>query len=225
MDLGNILWRAFSGSHAHLTSGTERIRRYARGYTPLIGYADPSEPDFAALAPYCDVGERFYCAYWRGPAPEGWAVEVESTMCAMVWNGGPAPGEDPALGAVRLGPQHVPQMMALAAITKPGPFAERTAELGEFHGIVEDGELVAMAGERMHASPFREVSGVCTRPGHEGRGFGRCLTQLVIRRQLARGEIPFLHVMSANARARTLYERLGFRVDGEVVVRVVCRTA
>jgi hypothetical protein len=34
-------------------------------------------------------------------------------------------------------------MMALAAVTKPGPFAERTAELGEFHGIVERGTLVA----------------------------------------------------------------------------------
>ena len=225
MDLGNILWRALSGSHAHLTTGTDRIRRYAKGYTPLIGFADPAQPEFEALSPYCDIGERFYCAEWRGAAPRGWAVELDATMCAMIWNGGPAPDEDATLRAVRLGPSHVARMMALAAITKPGPFAERTAELGEFHGILEDGELLAMAGERMHAGTLREVSGVCTAPAHQGRGLGKRLTRLVIRRQLARGETPFLHVMSANAVARQLYERLGFRVDREVPVRIVCRTA
>ena len=221
--LANIVWRALSGSHAHLASGTGSIRRYTKGYTPLIGYEDTSRPDFEALAPFCDIGERFYCAEWRGAAPRDWSVELDSTMCAMIWNGA-APPEDPGLPAIRLGPEHVQRMMALAAITRPGPFAERTAELGEFHGIVEDGELIAMAGERMHAGRLREVSGVCTRPGHEGRGFGRRLTQLVIRRQLARGQSPFLHVMSVNARARTLYERMGFRFDREVAVRVVCRT-
>src|SRR6185436_2340391 len=218
LDLSNIVWRTLSGSHAHLAAGTGSIRRYAKGYTPLIGFADTSSPPLAALAPFCDIGERFYCAEWRGPAPRGWSIEVDSTMCAMVWNSAPPP-EDPAFDAVPLGPEHVPQMMALAAITKPGPFAERTAELGDFHGIVEDGELIAMAGERMHAGKLREVSGICTAPAHQGRGFGRRLTQLVIRRQLARGETPFLHVMSANTRARELYERLGFRIDREVTVR------
>jgi len=223
LDLSNIVWRTLSGSHAHLAAGTASIRRYARGYTPLIGFDDPANPPFEALAPFCDIGERFYCAEWRGPAPRGWAVELDSAMCAMIWDGKP-PDDDPGLEAIALGPAHVPQMMALAAVTKPGPFAERTAELGEFHGIVEHGKLVAMAGERMHAGKLREVSGICTAPDHQGRGFGRRLTQLVIRRQLARGQTPFLHVMSANARARELYLRLGFRVDREVAVRVVTRT-
>ena len=224
LDLSNIVWRTLSGSHAHLAAGTASIRRYARGYTPLIGFDDPANPPFEALAPFCDIGERFYCAEWRGPAPRGWAVELDSTMCAMIWDGR-TPDEDPELEAIALGPAHVAQMMALAAVTKPGPFAERTAELGEFHGIVEQGELLAMAGERMHAGKLREVSGICTAPAHQGRGFGRRLTQLVIRRQLARGQTPFLHARSANARARELYLRLGFRVDREVPVRIVTRTA
>ena len=224
LDLANIVWRTLSGSHAHLAAGTGSIRRYAKGYTPLIGFADPSNPPFEELAAFCDIGERFYCAEWRGPAPRGWAVELDSTMCAMIWDG-TSPHEDLGLNAVALGPTHVPKMMALAAVTKPGPFAERTAELGDFHGVIEDGELIAMAGERMHAGELREVSGICTAPAHRGRGFGRQLTQLVIRRQLARGQTPFLHVMSANTVARELYQRLGFRVEREVVVRVVCRTA
>ncbi len=61
-NLDNILWRALSGSHAHLATGTDRIRRYAKGYSPLLGFRDPPNPDFAALAPFCEPGERFYCA-------------------------------------------------------------------------------------------------------------------------------------------------------------------
>ena len=40
-------------------------------------------------------------------------------------------------------------MMELTALTKPGPFSARTHELGTFLGIRVDGQLVAMAGERM----------------------------------------------------------------------------
>jgi ribosomal protein S18 acetylase RimI-like enzyme len=219
-NLANILWRSLSGSHRHLATGTDRIRRYARGYSPLIGYADPSSPDFAALAAHCEAGERFYCAEWQGPEPAGWKVEVDTSMCAMLWNGA-TPAADPALGAVRLTRDHVPEMMALAAITRPGPFAERTFELGDFYGVVEEGRLVAMAGERMHAGSLREVSGVCTAPDRQGRGLAKRLTELIVRIQLARGQIPFLHVTSSNTRARALYERLGFRLDREVPLRIV----
>jgi predicted GNAT family acetyltransferase len=43
----------------------------------------------------------------------------------------------------------------------------------------------------------------------------------LVRRQMQRGETPFLHVMRDNANARSLYERMGFRVYKESVVRVV----
>jgi predicted GNAT family acetyltransferase len=45
----------------------------------------------------------------------------------------------------------------------------------------------------------------------------------LIRRQLARGETPFLHVMRANDAAHALYLRMGFRDYRETVVRVVAR--
>ncbi len=52
-DLTNIVWQAFSGAHRHLTTGTERIRRYAPGFPAIIAYADVENPDFAAIAEYC----------------------------------------------------------------------------------------------------------------------------------------------------------------------------
>lgn len=218
----NIVWRAFTGSHAHLASGTGAIRRYARGYSPLIGFADTLHPDFGALAPFCEAGERFYCAEWRGGEPAGWKVEVDSAMCAMAWDA-PAPPPDDALGAVRLHAEHVPQMMALTELTRPGPFGSRSIELGEWHGVFEGDRLVAMAGERLQAGELHEISGVCTLPEYRGRGLARRLTALIVRAQLARGEKPFLHVASGNASARELYARMGFAHEREVAMRVVAR--
>ena len=62
-------------------------------------------------------------------------------------------------------------MLALATLTKPGPFAGRTHELGSFVGVKHDGRLVAMAGERMRPEGFTEVSAVCTLPDYRGRGY------------------------------------------------------
>lgn len=81
-----------------------------------------------------------------------------------------------------------------------------------------------MAGERMAAPGLREISGVCTHPDHQGRGLARRLMLMLIRRQLLRGETPFLHVMRVNQAAHGLYLRMGFRDVCESPVRVVGRT-
>ena len=114
--------------------------------------------------------------------------------------------------------------MALAALTRPGPFGPRTIELGEYFGYIEAGQLVAMAGERSAAPGLREISGVCTRPGWQGHGLARRLMLKLVGRQLARGDTPFLHVMRTNERAHQLYLDMGFRDERETVVRVVAPT-
>ncbi|MDX2299091.1 MAG: GNAT family N-acetyltransferase, partial [Xanthomonadaceae bacterium] len=196
------------------------IRRVLPGYSAMIAMADPQCPDWAAIRPFCEPGERLYCSGWRGEVPAGWELTADAHMCLMRWDG-VAPGPDEALAAVPLGAAHLAQVLDLVAATKPGPFGPRTIEMGEYFGVFEDGRLLAMAGERLHAGSLREVSGVCTDPAFQGRGLARRLMNLVIRRQLQRGQTPFLHVASSNARARGLYERMGFRVEREVALRVV----
>ena len=218
--LDNIFWNALTGPHAKFAVGAGNARRYAPGFSPILGFADIGHPDFESLTPYCTAGERFYCGGWAGATPSGWRLEAESTMCCMHWVGAPPAAED-FPEAVRLGKEHAAQALELAVLTNPGPFGLRTIELGEYFGCFEDGRLIAMTGERMHAGAMREVSGVCTHPDFQGRGIARRLMIKVINRQLQRQEIPFLHVMSANAIARRLYEKLGFRNYHETVVRVI----
>ncbi len=220
--LANIVWHSLSGPQAPLSAGTDHIRRYARGYSQLIGASDPTAPDFDALAPFCTADEHFYVVGWSGRAPRGWQIDADSAADQFVWDG-LAPEPVDTSDITRLGREHVARMIRLAEITKPGPFAERTIEFGEFYGILDGEHLLAMAGERLHAGPLREISGVCTDPQAQGRGYARRLMHLLLRIQIGRGQMPFLHVMADNNHARGVYERMGFRHHQRVVVRVVSR--
>ncbi|WP_417686275.1 GNAT family N-acetyltransferase [Roseibium sp.] len=125
--------------------------------------------------------------------------------------------------AERLGTRDIPEMIALAELTKPGPFRARTIELGEYWGIRIDGRLAAMTGERLTMPGLTEISAVCTHPDFQGRGFAASLSVHVARRIIERGDTPFLHAFSTNTGAIRLYERLGFVKRANMNVAVVKR--
>jgi len=220
--LDNIMWNCLSGPHARFATGAGDVRRYAPGFSPIVGCRDPHHPDFEVLSNYCEPGESFYLDIWSDDAPAGWRIDREAHMFKMVWDA-PAPREDAAPDAVALRPEHAAQAVELAKLTNPGPFGVRTPELGEYFGYFEGDRLIAMAGERMCAGNLHEVSGICTHPDFQGRGLARKLTLKLVYRQMLRGKTPFLHVMSHNTPARALYAKMGFRDYRETVVRVVTR--
>jgi len=118
----------------------------------------------------------------------------------------PPPGEITELSLA-----HNEEMLALVKLTQPGPFGTRTRELGEYIGVVQNGRLVSMAGERLKFAGYTEVSAVCTHPDFTGKGLSAMLCTEMVRRIRARGDQPMLHVRNSNTRAIALYERLGFR--------------
>jgi GNAT superfamily N-acetyltransferase len=220
--LDNILWHALSGPQSAMSTGDDRARRFSRGYPAIAAFPDPERPDFAALADLFEPDEPFYTSGWSGPPPDGWRIEVDARMLLMVFRGTP-PAVDPIPEAVALGAAHTDRMVALATLTRPGPFGPKNIELGEYYGVLEGHRLLGMAGERTHAGGYREISAVCTDPAHQGKGLAKRLTAKLVGLQAARGQTPFLHVMSHNERARGMYERMGFAVYREVPVRVVAR--
>lgn len=127
--------------------------------------------------------------------------------------------------AIRLTVDDVPDMLGLISIAQPGPFLPRTIELGQYLGLRQNGQLVAMAGERMHLPGFCEVSAVCTHPDYRGFGFGGSLTTMVAERIISRGEVPFLHVATTNEIAKKLYQKLGFRFRAELQLSILKRIA
>jgi predicted GNAT family acetyltransferase len=135
--------------------------------------------------------------------------------------GTPAESAIPGVEAVALGADDVPAMMELTQLTKPGPFSLRTHELGGFLGVRINGQLVAMAGERMKPANYTEITAVCVHPDHRGRGYAQMLLGAVARQIAARGEIPFLHVFTSNASAIALYRRQGMDVRCRLHVTVL----
>jgi GNAT superfamily N-acetyltransferase len=122
---------------------------------------------------------------------------------------------------VPLTPEHVPQMIALTRLTDPGPFGLRTIEFGHYYGIFKDGQLVSMAGQRLHVFGYAEISAVCTHPGHTGKGYARRLLSQQLSRIISGSKIPFLHVRADNERAIKVYESLGFYKRREVCFYVI----
>lgn len=220
--LDNIFWHTLTGPQSKFAAGSGAARRYAAGFSPIVGFADPLRPDFDALAPHCAAGESFYCDGWSGAGPAGWKIDAESTMFKMFWDAA-MPAVDDAPEAIPIGPQHLAQVLELATLTRPGPFGPRTIELGEYFGCFEGSRLIAMAGERSFAGSLHEISGVCTHPQFQGRGLARRLMRKLVRRQMLRNETPFLHVMHDNDRAHALYRQMGFADYRESVVRVISR--
>jgi predicted GNAT family acetyltransferase len=107
-------------------------------------------------------------------------------------------------------------MLALATLTRPGPFRARTHTLGRFIGVREGGQLIAMAGERLQTEDFVEVSGICTHPDYRGRGLAAGLTRAIAARLTDEGKTPFLHAYASNIGAISLYQDLGFTLRSNV---------
>jgi predicted GNAT family acetyltransferase len=127
--------------------------------------------------------------------------------------------------ALTLGSSDVPEMLELVRATEPGPFLQRTIELGRYVGIREGGALIAMAGERMCFEGWTEISAVCTAPAHRGEGLATSLVSTLVADIRERSENAFLHVLKTNANAIRLYEELGFSVRRSNTISVVVRAA
>ncbi|AZI41379.1 GNAT family N-acetyltransferase [Deinococcus psychrotolerans] len=143
------------------------------------------------------------------PAPLGWSLTHHSSAVQMI-----CPDDSrlirPDIQTATLTSADVPDILALVKLTKPGPFRSRTTELGEYFGVREAGQLVALSGERLRLDGFTEVSAVSTHPDWRGRGLAGALVSQVARKAFSEGQTPFLHVMESNARAIRLYQSLGF---------------
>lgn len=215
--LDRPVWNSLISHRAAFALGEGPARRFGPQYGPLSGARDASPESLAALAALpCDDAGLLMLEADPVPAPPGMAVAAEAVGVQMVADRLIAADSD--LAWVDLTDEDAPEMLALATLTKPGPFAAETHRLGQFIGVKQDGVLIAMAGERLRLPGHTEVSGVCTHPDHRGRGYAAALMRAVMARILATGETPFLHAYASNTGAIALYETLGFRVRREMAV-------
>jgi len=218
--LDHPIWSALTTRQQALAEGGTLARRYPPAIAPFAAMPDMSVPSFAALNALTSESELavLFTPDPVTPPPEFKILLAEAGEQMI---GTPADSSIPGVEIVRLGVDDVPAMMELTELTKPGPFSARTHELGVFLGIRVDGQLVAMAGERMKPANYTEMTAVCVHPSHRGRGYGQLLLAAISRQILARDEIPFLHVFSSNSSAITLYRRQGMEIRRRLHVTVL----
>ena len=213
--LDNPFWSALQDLHGDIALHAGEVARYPADIAPFLGipHADVDMDDaLESLLPVGDV------ALMLGMAPQAlstkWQLTPLETLAQMSC--------DHAL-PVMDGPDIVPlvsdsqrdHVLALTALVYPHYFRPNTMRLGRYFGMYLPGDdgsprLAAMIGERLGAHGFREISAICTHPDFLGRGYARRLTAWLGNQLLDEGQQPFLHVSYRNARAKSLYEAMGY---------------
>ncbi|MFH8656849.1 GNAT family N-acetyltransferase [Streptomyces afghaniensis] len=222
--LDDPVGESLRGRHAELGRRAGRAATYLPGVATFS--AVPAEADAADWADLARLlGRDAFADMFSCPAtpPPDWEPVFVLEGRQMIWPAGSRPAQaHPATGdtdLVELGRADVPEMLDLAARTKPGPFWPRTRDLGTYLGVRDGGRLVAMAGERLRPPGWTEISAVCTDPEARGRGHAARLVTALVTRILDQGQRPFLHVADTNTEAIALYERLGFTSRKHVTFR------
>jgi ribosomal protein S18 acetylase RimI-like enzyme len=212
--LNNPVYHALLSGDAHLGSGTSAVKYFDEQVSPFAGFPEDHDKGFDELYNMVPADRRIlYATRKQIKEPAGWQLKHEIKGLQFVFTGQPI-ATDYSLKLVPLETKHVEEMMALAKLTKPGPFDKRTIDFGHYYGIFDNDKLVAMTGQRLHVYNYTEVSAVCTHPDCLGKGFAAVLIQHQLNLICKSGQHPFLHVRGNNERAIALYERLGFIQNG-----------
>jgi predicted GNAT family acetyltransferase len=215
-------WSALCTRHAALAEGSRLAKRYPASIAPFAATENDDEESLRALAELASPGTNLLLVQSDEIVlPAGLVTVSAASAVQMIAD---QPMEHVAEERIeQLGEADAAEMLALATLTKPGPFSLRAQSLGKFWGVKVRGRLVAMAGERMKQPGYTELSGVCTHPEFRGEGLGRLLSLYVAGKIFARGELPYLHAYATNTGAIALYGSIGFRLRSSMNVAVISR--
>lgn len=229
--LDDPVWHALTGPHRRFAvasdHGTPRAYRYRVDVVPFAALRDVEDAGaWQDLAQLCGPEGRAALESRRAIAvPAGWTVSRVFPVAQMI---APVAGlaglRESSESIVTLDIRDSAEMMALAELTRPGPFEAATVELGGYVGIRRGGQLVAMAGRRLHLPGWIEISAVCTHPDHRGQGLSTLLMTAVEAGIRAEGQRAFLHVLHDNTPALDLYRRLGFDTRADMTITAVQRS-
>ena len=146
----NPFWHSLVTEHAGIAMGSPTARRFPADVIPFAGALAWNEASLTALRDLLAPGESIIITGESIPSVAG----LEPNLDLPGWQMHPqAPAlEPPPEQTVTIRELHAPDAPAMVALTDvafPGYFRARTYILGRYFGIEIDGQLIAMAGERL----------------------------------------------------------------------------
>ena len=215
--LDNPIWNALITGNKNLALGNDHVKYIQRDVGLFAGFDITTKKALTELAQLIPAGEKVIL-FMTKPilVPEQWRTEAARPLLQMVYTK-PISFTADAIGIIPLHSHNVPAMLELTGMTNPGPFFNRTIDLGNYEGIFNADQLIAMIGQRMQPGHYAEVSAVCTHPDFTGKGYAAKLLINQINKITAANKIPFLHVYPENP-ACHLYRKLGFTVRRKLMV-------
>lgn len=211
--LDNMIWNAITTGNTSIADQKGNAGVYKENIAPFAAVKEWNEINVNQLHSLIPPGRRIAMSYpdnFQLDADQ-WLILQQMDCYQMVYENPVEHFTTPASALItRLDETHIPQMLELTALTKPGPFFEKTILFGNYFGIFQNGRLAAMAGQRMHPVPYMEVSAVCTHPDFRGSGYAKAIMLHVMKIIIDNSFIPFLHVLADNNSAIRLYKSIGF---------------
>lgn len=214
--LDNPIWESLSSYHQHNNEGDDRLKYFYPEISPFVAMAEWGEADKNHLDKHLPADRNFFYIINKNielpvSCKKGFTIRLFQMVCRNH-----IPFIARGITTRVLDTADIPQMIELTALTKPGPFNNRTIEFGNYIGVFEGDRLAAMAGERLKISGYTEVSAICTHPDFTGKGYGAVLLSQASSRILRDGQVPFLHVRNDNTRAIKMYEKAGYTIRTEM---------
>jgi len=205
--LDNPVWHSLSETHKDLSIDYHNIKFYQPAYCPFGGFIDNNNVA-SRIDEYSKLINNLFVVGEKPFFSNKLFLKKELICVQMVLEKKTEAGIEEDL--IKLDNAFSGALSSLVNEVQPGYFKKKTNLMGDYFGIVKDGKLVAVTGERMKMKNFTEVSAVVTHPFYTGKGYARQLVGYTVNKIFNENKIPYLHVAETNLGAIRLYEKLGF---------------
>ena len=208
--LDNPVWYSLNEAHRQFALGEPELKLYPHQISPFVGINSKDRQILRKLDDYIRTEAPFFIiGDLPGLPPDNFIVHPVLVCAQMIQKERIEVGVTEKI--IYLNEANSDALTELVNLVQPGYFRKDTRLMGDYFGIFKEGQLVAVAGERMRMNDFVEISAVVTHPDFTGRGYAKQLVAYTVNKNLNNGTTAYLHVAASNAPAIALYEKLGFQ--------------
>src|SRR5580692_11542882 len=143
--LDNPIWQALISTHAHFAEAHNGARKFPHQVSVLAGFCEPAPESYNSLAALLHPDERVGLFLEEPPNPPApWTIDRTTPLLQMLCERRNLTEDHPKPAGIPLTQAHVPEMLALPALTNPCAVAAGLQVMGDYFGIGIAGTLAAM---------------------------------------------------------------------------------